>query len=361
MENNSNQKLFTPLVFVRCLTFNHEAYIEDALNGFVIQQTNFPFIVTIVNDASPDNTKNVIKTFIKKICDSSSIQYEQTSYADIIKATPNNNSNCFLYVLNLYENHFQKKSHRPYYQEYVDKAKYWAECEGDDYWTDPLKLQKQVDFLEANPEYVICCHRYKIYNQNDGTWDKDYIHQLFDKSPNGFSFSNKENFENWATKTLTLLIRQDALRKMPAHKGFKYWRDVHMNYYLLKQGKGFCMPFVGGVCTRHNGGVFSSIGAMNQWRINLKVWNELLCQNREDEVLFAFYQKQHNAYRDYIVSNIFHQRNNEMFLDIKILFMLDLKYNGMKSVILSIKQMILALKSLTKKKIKKCINHFFQY
>ena len=103
----------------------------------------------IVNDASPDNTKNVIKTFIKKICDSSSIQYEQTSYADIIKATPNNNSNCFLYVLNLYENHFLKKSHRPYYQEYVDKAKYWAECEGDDYWIDPLKLQKQVDFLAS--------------------------------------------------------------------------------------------------------------------------------------------------------------------------------------------------------------------
>lgn len=174
MENNTNQKQDCPLVFVRCLTFNHEAYIEDALNGFVMQQTNFPFVVTIVNDASPDNTKNVIKTFIKKICDSSSIQYEQTSYADIIKATPNNNSNCFLYVLNLYENHFQKKSHRPYYQEYVDKAKYWAECEGDDYWTYPLKLQKQVDFMEANPEYSICFHKVKRLIQQTGEF-KDEI------------------------------------------------------------------------------------------------------------------------------------------------------------------------------------------
>ena len=322
-------------VCVHCPTYNHSLYIEDCLNGFIMQKTTFPFCVVIVDDASTDRNQEIIKHYAEK-------------YPDIIQP-----------VL-LKENHYSiGKSRKEYYEEYDNKSKYIATCEGDDYWTDPLKLQKQVDFMEANPGYVLCCHRYKIYNQNDGTWDRDYIHQLFDKSPNGFSFSNKENFENWATKTLTLLIRQDALRKMPARKGFKYWRDVHMNYYLLKQGKGFCMPFVGAVCTRHNGGVFSSIGAMNQWRINLKVWNELLCQNREDEVLLAFYQKQHNAYRDYIVSNIFHQRNNEMYLDIKTLFMLDLKYNGMKSVIFSVTQMMLSLKSLTKKKIKKCINHFF--
>lgn len=357
----TDKKKDRPFVFVRCMTFNHEAYIKDALNGFVMQQTNFPFVVAIVDDASTDDNVKVIERFIKEHCECEADYIKEEIYGRVIKTTVKNNPNCILCAVLLYENHYRKKAKRPYYAQYEDAAKYIAMCEGDDYWTDPLKLQKQVDFMEANPEYVICCHRYKIYNQNDGTWDKDYIHQLFDKSSNGFSFSNKENFENWATKTLTLLIRQDALRKMPAHKGFKYWRDVHMNYYLLKQGKGFCMPFVGAVCTRHNGGVFSSIGAMNQWRINLKVWNELFCQNREDEVLLAFYQKQHNAYRDYIVSNIFHQRNNEMYLDIKTLFMLDLKYNGMKSVMFSIKQMILALKSLTKKKIKKCINHFFRY
>jgi glycosyltransferase involved in cell wall biosynthesis len=157
MENNSNQKQDCPLVFVRCLTFNHEAYIEDALNGFVMQQTNFPFVVTIVNDASPDNTKNVIEKFITNICEASNIIHEQTSYADIIKSTPKENPNCLLFILNLYENHFLKKSHRPYYQEYVDKAKYWAECEGDDYWTDPLKLQKQVDILEADESLMLCC------------------------------------------------------------------------------------------------------------------------------------------------------------------------------------------------------------
>lgn len=165
MENNFIQKQDNPLVFIRCLTFNHESYIEDALNGFVMQQTNFPFVVTIVNDASPDNTKNVIERFITKTCDSANILYEQTSYANVIKAIPKSNAKCLLFVLNLFENHFQKKSHRPYYQEYVDEAKYWAECEGDDYWIDPLKLQRQVDFMETNLEYGLCYTDYNICNQ----------------------------------------------------------------------------------------------------------------------------------------------------------------------------------------------------
>ena len=333
-----NTEINIPLVVIKCLVYNHEPYLRDCLEGFVMQQTNFPYVAIVHDDASTDNSALIIREYAEK-------------YPDIIKP---------IYET---ENQYSKQdgSLGRIMSAAIDAtgAKYVAMCEGDDYWTDPLKLQKQVDFMEANPEYVLCCHRYKIYNQNDGTWSDDYVKNMFELAPNGFSFTNKENLSHWATKTMTLLFRRAAEDKMPTRKIFRYWRDVHMNYYLLKQGKGFCMPFVGAVCTRHNGGVFSSIGAMNQWRINLKVWNELLCQNREDEVLLAFYQKQHNAYRDYIVSNIFYQRNNEMYLDIKTLFMLDLKYNGMKSVIFSVTQMMLSLKSLTKKKIKKCINHFF--
>jgi glycosyltransferase involved in cell wall biosynthesis len=329
-----------PLVAIQCLVYNHEPYLRDCLEGFVMQQTNFPFVAIVHDDASTDGSAAIIREYEGK-------------YPNIIKP---------IYEI---ENQYSKRdgSVGRIMDEAIDAtgAKYVAMCEGDDYWTDPLKLQKQVDFMEENPEYVLCCHRYKIYNQNDGTWSDDYVKNMFELAPNGFSFTNKENLSHWATKTMTLLFRRAAMDKMPTRKIFRYWRDVHLNYYLLKEGPGYCFPFVGAVARRHSGGVFSSIGAMNQWRINLKVWNELLCQNREDEVLLAFYQKQHNAYRDYIVSNIFHQRKNEIVLDIKTLLMLDIEYGGIKSVIFSIKQMILALKSLTKKKIKKCINHFFQY
>ena len=158
---NETDKSNRPFVFVRCLTYNHEPYIEDALKGFVIQKTDFPVVVAIVNDASPDKTADVIKRFISKNCNSEDISYKQTSYADIIMARPISNANCLLYVLNLYENHFQKKSHRTYYKQFTDKATYWAECEGDDYWTDPYKLKKQVDYMESHPECIMCVHAAK--------------------------------------------------------------------------------------------------------------------------------------------------------------------------------------------------------
>lgn len=157
-----------PLVFVRCLTYNHEAYIEDALNGFIMQQTTFPFVVTIVNDASPDNTIQVLDNFVSENCLLEKVEHSKTDYADIISAIPTKNPNCLLYILNLHENHFGKKSHRPYYQHFVDKAKYWAECEGDDYWTDPLKLQKQVDILEADETLMaVCTDTSVVDNQNN--------------------------------------------------------------------------------------------------------------------------------------------------------------------------------------------------
>lgn len=239
----------SPLVFVRCLTFNHEAYIEDALNGFVMQQTNFPFVVTIVNDASPDNTKNVIEKFITNICESSNIIHEQTSYADIIKATPKENPNCLLFILNLYENHFQKKSHRPYYQEYVDKAKYWAECEGDDYWTDPLKLQKQVDFLEANPEYSMCFHKVDVLSSDDN--DIDLYDHLCERE-----YSAHEIYDRWTIPTCSILYNQHKLKLIQPKRCV--FGDIVLFLSLANGGKLFCLDFIGGVYRRHAEGVSSN-------------------------------------------------------------------------------------------------------
>lgn len=117
------------MVLIRCFTYNHEAYIEDALKGFVMQKTNFPFVAVVVDDASTDRTADIIRKYEKE-------------YPDIIKG------------VYLKENHYsQKKKKAPYVQPWRDRCKYEAICEGDDYWIDPLKLQKQVDFLEKNTQY----------------------------------------------------------------------------------------------------------------------------------------------------------------------------------------------------------------
>lgn len=247
----------SPLVFVRCLTFNHEAYIEDALNGFVMQETNFPFVVTIVNDASPDNTRQVLDNYIKENCILENVEHANTDYADIITAIPTQNTNCLLYILNLHENHFRKKSHRPYYQHFVDKAKYWAECEGDDYWTDPLKLQKQVDFMEVHSEYSITGHRYKIYNQEEQKYELDYINYLFnDQNITGVEFERQNYLDHPFLQTMTVVYRTDCFDQL-FHASLPVNGDLTIFYVCLLKGKGYCFNFEGAVYRRSNCGVYA--------------------------------------------------------------------------------------------------------
>ena len=122
------------LVSIGCVTYNHEFYIRDALNSFLMQKTTFPIEILIHDDASTDKTADIIREYEKK-------------HPDIIKS---------IYQK---ENQYSKRvGISVNYQFPRARGKYIALCEGDDYWTDPYKLQKQVDFLEANPEYVLCFH-----------------------------------------------------------------------------------------------------------------------------------------------------------------------------------------------------------
>lgn len=119
-------------VSVVCNAYNHEAYIRDALEGFVMQKTTFPFEVLVHDDASTDNTASIIREY-------------EAKYPEIIKP---------IYET---ENQYSKNDGSLGRIQYGRvKGKYIAICEGDDYWTDPLKLQKQYDCLEAHPTADIC-------------------------------------------------------------------------------------------------------------------------------------------------------------------------------------------------------------
>ncbi len=121
-------------VSVVCNAYNHELYIRDALDGFLMQKTSFPFEVLIHDDASTDNTAAIIREYEEK-------------YPDIIKPiyqTENQYSKGLEFIAK--------------FQYSRVKGKYVAFCEGDDYWTDPLKLQKQYDIMEQHPEVDICAH-----------------------------------------------------------------------------------------------------------------------------------------------------------------------------------------------------------
>ena len=121
-------------VSVICNTYNHGKYIAQTLDGFVMQKTSFPFEVLVHDDASTDDTADIIRKYEKK-------------YPDIIKP--------IYQTVNQYS---QKVKITPTYQFPRVKGRYIAYCEGDDFWTDPEKLQKQFDAMESHPEVDMCVH-----------------------------------------------------------------------------------------------------------------------------------------------------------------------------------------------------------
>ena len=141
-------------VSVRCISYNHASYIEDCMNGFTMQETNFPYVCVIDDDASTDGEPEVITNYLAEhfdIDDKDVVRREDTNDYRMIFAQHKTNKNCFFAVYFLKYNHYSiRKSREDYVAEYVDGAKYIAICEGDDYWTDPLKLQKQVGLMEID-------------------------------------------------------------------------------------------------------------------------------------------------------------------------------------------------------------------
>lgn len=138
------------LVSICCIAYNHDKYISQALEGFVAQKTNFAFEVIVHDDASTDETVDIIRGYVDK-------------YPDIIKP--------IFQTENQYSKGIKVSS------TYVwprARGRYIALCEGDDYWTDLYKLQKQVDFLEANEDFALCFHKVKVLMQ-DGSLVDDFI------------------------------------------------------------------------------------------------------------------------------------------------------------------------------------------
>lgn len=137
------------LVSVVMITYGHEKYIREAIEGVLMQKGDFSLELIIANDSSPDATDIVISEMLKTHSKADRIRY--IKHEKNIGMMPN-----FIFALQ------------------QAQGKYIALCEGDDYWTDPYKLQKQVDFLEANSDYVLSFHKVKILKPS-GEFVDDFI------------------------------------------------------------------------------------------------------------------------------------------------------------------------------------------
>lgn len=191
-------------VLVRCFTFNHSKYIEDALNGFVMQQTTFPFACLVVDDASTDGEQEVIKSWMERECNMAEAKHVDIPTADIIIVPHKTNKNCTMAVYLLKENLFRQKEKK---MEHVipwrEHCQYEALCEGDDYWIDPLKLQKQIDFFKDNPDYLMCFHNAIEHYENNSKEDMLFSN-IQDKE-----YFGEEFFRNWIVPTASVIYKID--------------------------------------------------------------------------------------------------------------------------------------------------------
>lgn len=247
---------------ISCMTYNHAPYISDAMNGFVMQKTNFPFVCTIVDDASTDGEQEVIKEYVQEHFDlqDSSISYEKdTDYGHVTFARHKTNKNCYFAIVYLKENHYsQKKSKAPYLTEWRD-TKYIALCEGDDYWTDPLKLQKQVDYLESHPDCVMSTHSVD--------WDaKEVKHNWKCHHDKECDLTTEECIRNGGlyTSTCSMVFRKELNDDRPEWRKKANIGDLPLQILATLRGKLHFSPETMGVYRYLLEGSWTSLHQMDQ-------------------------------------------------------------------------------------------------
>lgn len=204
--NDAKSNSINPVVVIRCITYNQEKYISQTLEGFVKQKTNFPFVAIIHDDASTDNTAKIITKYAKK-------------YPEIIKPVCDS------------VNRYSEKT-LSYVMETLVTAynpKYVALCEGDDYWTDSYKLQKQVDYLDKNSECVMCHTNYDVIG---GKKRKNIQH--YDDEP----YFGPGHIHSYDIGTLTAVYRKETFDSIPHLNYGKAWKMGDYPLWIELSSKG---------------------------------------------------------------------------------------------------------------------------
>lgn len=208
------------VVSIQCLTYNHAPYIRQCLEGFVMQKTNFRFEAIVHDDASTDGTQDIIREYEKRYPDIiKPIYQKENQYSKGIPGRITNivNAHC--------------------------KGKYIAICEGDDYWIDPLKLQKQVDVMEKHPECSICFGKVKCVNREKEPIDKTFPSRTIPAIFSQDDFMRWEFLEgSWVFQTSCFLFRTDILTEysdalQTRFKNFPHV-DLIIQLYCLEKGNG---------------------------------------------------------------------------------------------------------------------------
>lgn len=252
------------------ITYGHEKFIQEAMEGVFIQKTDFPVELIIANDCSPDETDKKVQEFAKNI--PSNITLEYIRHAENKGMSAN-----FIWAMQ------------------QAKGEYIAFCDGDDFWTDPLKLQQQISFLDAHRGYSFCCHRYTILSQSGygsagdrknllQNTDREFAHYHYKEGD--LEIDHPLFYNTWVTMPVTAVFRADSVQEIIASaQKLTYFRDIHLFYLLLKQGKGISLNRFMAVYRLHDNGIESGADKAKDLQIKVALWKELWHQFRSDRQL----------------------------------------------------------------------------
>lgn len=236
-------KPHAPIVSICCATYNHEAFIEDAIEGFLIQETDFPFEILIHDDASSDRTADIIRKYEKQ-------------YPKIIKP---------IYQT---ENQYSQRKRPMQFMQPRCNGRYIAFCEGDDFWTDPPKLQIQFDFLEKHPDYVISGHDASII---DETGQKIQDSKLPEKHQRDYSSEELMKGNGWIL-TLSWLYR-NVINDFAPERAMVKNGDKFFSCIIGAYGKShFHHDIEPAVYRVHPGGVWSTTSKRERLEIHANTY-----------------------------------------------------------------------------------------
>jgi glycosyltransferase involved in cell wall biosynthesis len=247
--NDKPVNKITPVVSVSVTTYNHEAFIGQCLDGILMQQTSFPYEVIVGEDDSTDKTRDICKKYAEQ-------------YPDKIRLFLRNKKDKIL----VNGRHTGKTNSVKNYT--AARGNYIAICDGDDYWTDPSKLEKQVNFLESHPEYVLTFHNARIVDENDHFLSEGGVPDKLKKEGRGIDIIAGK----WLP-TLTVVFRNGSF-------------EIPKEYFEVLNGDAFLYTLLGHFggakyieeispahYRKHSGGIWSALTPKERYeeRINTRI------------------------------------------------------------------------------------------
>ena len=225
-----------PLVSICCITYNQVHYIRQCIEGLLMQKTSFPFEIIINDDCSTDGTAEIIEEYASQ--------------------HPH-----LIHPIYHVENEYSKGVRGMFATFCFPKArgKYVAMCEGDDYWTDPSKLQRQVDFMESHPDYSLCFHNAMV--QNERVEVKERIHS-FCYFKGDQQITTERLIEDWCIPTASILFRKSSFDQVELPRFFS--GDYTLELALASVGKFHYIDRYMSVYRLNNGGVSHNI-SFEKW------------------------------------------------------------------------------------------------